>query len=352
MTVNLRPPRGQFLLIDLLKALAAQVIVFHHLSIYGPISSQALSTSNLVAWLSDYGRYAVQVFLVLGGYLAMMTLPAILERLSLLKILLNRYLRLVPAFVVVILFTTIVAFFVRQYLPEELVGSPATFLQIMSHVFLLHGILNIESISAGAWYIAIDWQLYAFLSILIALFGKSKRLLISLILLMLGGFLYFSKYDQFDVWMIYFIGSYGLGVLAFLASDRHDIQLKKLANKFAYLMAGLLFITLVFGAGAKAFVALSTFLALLASNFSCFYLKLNESNKLIELIRWFSHRSYCLFLIHYPFILLFNALYEKFELSRFNYSLIMMWVVWGVSVIASNYLYKFIEKPTRRLQLT
>lgn len=351
MNSSQRPPGAQFLLIDLFKAMAAQMIVFHHLSIYGPISREALNTTNLASWLSDYGRFAVQIFLVLGGYLAMMTLPNVLEKDGLIKSLINRYLRLVPTFIVVMLITVIAAFITRQYLSEEFVGQPETVSQILSHLFLIHGILNIDSISAGAWYIAIDWQLYALLAIVITLFGRTRRLVLCLLTLMLAGFFYFSKYEHLDVWMIYFIGSYGLGAIAFLASDRNDQSLAKFSKVVGYLMLMLLIVSLYFGAGAKALVALTVFLVLLISNLNLFDVKLNHHSRLIDLIKWFSHRSYCLFLIHYPFILLFNALYERFNLSHYGISVPLMLGVWGISILASNYLYMWIEKPCRRLQL-
>ena len=57
--------------IDTLKALASQSIVLHHLAIYGPMPLIAAPLApGLVQWLDVYGRYAVQVFLVMGGYLA------------------------------------------------------------------------------------------------------------------------------------------------------------------------------------------------------------------------------------------------------------------------------------------
>ena len=57
--------------IDMAKGLACMAIVWHHLAFYGPMSdiAQPLAPA-LIAWLYDYGRMAVQVFLVLGGYLA------------------------------------------------------------------------------------------------------------------------------------------------------------------------------------------------------------------------------------------------------------------------------------------
>ena len=57
--------------IDTLKGAACIAIVWHHLAFYGPMSDVALPLApNLIAWLYDHARLAVQVFLVLGGYLA------------------------------------------------------------------------------------------------------------------------------------------------------------------------------------------------------------------------------------------------------------------------------------------
>ena len=61
--------------IDALKVIASQLIVLHHFSAYGPLSDALSEASPRVAtWLYDYARMAVQVFLVLGGYLAVRSL--------------------------------------------------------------------------------------------------------------------------------------------------------------------------------------------------------------------------------------------------------------------------------------
>ena len=58
-------------LIDILKALACALIVWHHLAFYGPMSDVAWPLfPGLFAWLYNDARMAVQVFLVLGGYLS------------------------------------------------------------------------------------------------------------------------------------------------------------------------------------------------------------------------------------------------------------------------------------------
>ena len=57
--------------IDALKALGCVLIVWHHLAFYGPMSDVVHTAApGLVNWLYDYGRMAVQIFLVVGGFLA------------------------------------------------------------------------------------------------------------------------------------------------------------------------------------------------------------------------------------------------------------------------------------------
>lgn len=58
-------------LIDCTKGLACAAIVWHHLAFYGPMSDVARqAVPGLIDWLYEYARMAVQVFLVLGGFLA------------------------------------------------------------------------------------------------------------------------------------------------------------------------------------------------------------------------------------------------------------------------------------------
>jgi len=64
-------PSNRMPLIDAFKAIASQLIVLHHLSAYGPLSVAAQGIlPGPLGWLYDYARIAVQVFLVIGGFLA------------------------------------------------------------------------------------------------------------------------------------------------------------------------------------------------------------------------------------------------------------------------------------------
>jgi peptidoglycan/LPS O-acetylase OafA/YrhL len=65
------PSHHRLIYIDLLKALACSLIVLHHLAFYCPMADYVRSMApTLMDGLADYGRIAVQVFLVMGGFLA------------------------------------------------------------------------------------------------------------------------------------------------------------------------------------------------------------------------------------------------------------------------------------------
>ena len=58
-------------LIDALKAVAALLVLLNHFSSYGPLAVAARDAfPTLFGGLFDYGRMAVQVFLVSAGFLA------------------------------------------------------------------------------------------------------------------------------------------------------------------------------------------------------------------------------------------------------------------------------------------
>ena len=57
-------------MIDAVKATGCLLIVLHHLAFYGPMSDVVdNSWPELISWLYDHGRLAVQFFLVCAGFL-------------------------------------------------------------------------------------------------------------------------------------------------------------------------------------------------------------------------------------------------------------------------------------------
>jgi peptidoglycan/LPS O-acetylase OafA/YrhL len=345
-------------LIDFLKVFAALMIILHHLSSYGQIAEDARRVMpGLMTWLFEYGRYAVQIFLVMAGYLAAQSLSrhanTPFSAHGLLKLILNRYLRLFAPYAVALIFTIACAYIARLWVNDEFVGQSETLAQFLAHLFFIQGILGLDSISAGVWYVAIDWQLYSVLAILFLSFPSYQALIWLMSILAVSSLLFFNRSGDYEAYFIYFIGSYGLGVLAYLASGFQDLGVKHVAK------VALIFIGLIIAGASFQEIWLRNFLAWFVALAlylwgDTHYPKTREKDSLLKAIAWGSQRSYCAFLIHFAFILLANTLYIALGLYAHESGASAIALMLGVmvcSIFAANYVYRWIEVPTNKLKV-
>lgn len=349
---------GPLFLIDFLKVFAALLIILHHLSSYGKIAADARRVlTGLMTWLFEYGRYAVQIFLVMAGYLAAQSLSRYADLKfstnSLLKLILNRYLRLFAPYAAALIFTIACAYIARFWVNDEFVGESETLSQFLAHLFFIQGILGLDSISAGAWYVAIDWQLYSVLAILFISFPSYQALIWVINVLAVSSLLFFNRSTYYESYFIYFIGSYGLGVLAYLASRFENIGIQRLAK------AALILISLIIAASSIQQVWLRNFLAWFVALVLYLwgdtqYSKAVAQKGLAKAITWGSQRSYSAFLIHFAFILMANAVYIAFDLHAHEsgaLTIALMLSVVATNVITANYVYRWIEVPANKLKV-
>ena len=143
----------QFGLINLLKAGAAQLIVLHHLAFYGPMADHARPLMpDLFDWLAGDARIAVQIFLVIGGFLAAKSLsPHGIAKLdNPLGTMWRRYTKLAPPFVIATLLAAGASAIASAWMTHESISSAPSLTQLAAHVLLLHSVLGYESLSAGA----------------------------------------------------------------------------------------------------------------------------------------------------------------------------------------------------------
>jgi peptidoglycan/LPS O-acetylase OafA/YrhL len=222
---------GRLFLPDLLKAVACVLIVWHHLAFYGPMSDVAQPLApRLMSWLFDHARIAVQVFLVVSGYLTASQLAPTGEAASLSPwpLILRRYRRLVTPLLAALVLALVAAAAVRPWLAHSSVPGVPTWPQLLVHGLLLQDVLGIEALSAGVWYVAIDLQLYILAVLLLTLSGRAgqrlpparrSHLAAGLVtLLALLSLLWWNRQPALDATGLYFWGAYGLGMLAFWAS--------------------------------------------------------------------------------------------------------------------------------------
>jgi peptidoglycan/LPS O-acetylase OafA/YrhL len=240
LTITAQRPSGRSFLIDAIKAAGCLLIVLHHLAFYGPMSDVvAKAWPGVVNWLYDHGRLAVQFFLVCAGFLTASSL-ARYESLSLseaLKLVWQRYLRLAIPLLAALSFTVVVSEWVRPDFAHTSLSAPPDWGQALAHVALMQHLLDLEALSAGIWYVAIDLQLYAMaLACLVVLKawpraqtahpsvqsanmaqqGDTRRWGLWWVLVCASLWWWNLDADLDDLG-VYFWGSYGLGLLAWEA---------------------------------------------------------------------------------------------------------------------------------------
>ena len=116
---------ARLLPLDLLKGLAALLIVAHHALLYGPLADAAAAEAPALAgWLQQYGRYAVQIFLVAGGFLALRGL--LRSRSPVAALLLRRHARLALPLLAALALTLLAHALTAEALPDQLPASILT----------------------------------------------------------------------------------------------------------------------------------------------------------------------------------------------------------------------------------
>jgi peptidoglycan/LPS O-acetylase OafA/YrhL len=353
MSLNMSRPainfKNHYFVIDFLKTIAVQIIILHHLSNYGPIPLKVHEIfPNFIDFIGEYGRYAVQIFLVIGGYLSVKNLPQTLEKQGVLKTIFNRYLRLIPTYAIAIIFTMVCATIARLVHYEEYIGEPETLLQILSHLLFLQNLLGYDSISVGVWYVAIDWQLYIFVSCLLFFFKSYQNILLMLTLFIAASLLYFSRHAVFENYFFYFAGAYGLGIIAFLAEGASHPEIKTPARLLLLIFSILIISDTFFEISVKNIIEMIIALILSWKGKNLYR---SETFRWTKLCIWFSQRAYCAFLIHFSLILLGNTMFYRYHLESPLIALMMMVAIWLLSWVFAHVLYLFVEFPSRKIQL-
>ena len=345
---------ARLLHVDALKALAAQAIVLHHLSAYGPIADAVQTlVPGLIELLFRHGRLAVQVFLVVGGFLSARGLSRRGQALegAVPELLWRRYLRLVLPFMAAVGLSLICGLLVKPWLPD-LVPEEITLVQLVSHALLLQGVLGHEALTAGAWYVAVDFQLFALLLLLLWLARSLKvprawRVYAGPLLVLAAAaasLWFFNRIATLDDWALYFFGAYGLGALV------HWIGLSRRPRVYLALLVAVGLIALALEWRERVAVALVTAILLALLHARHQVRAASFMPRAGVAVSEFSAHSYSLFLVHYPVCLLVNALFEQQGLSGGVAGLSMMVMAWGLANLASIPFHRWIEAPAGRLR--
>jgi peptidoglycan/LPS O-acetylase OafA/YrhL len=353
-TLFMRPDRLLLLeenlpFLDLLRVIASTLIVWHHLAFYGPLSDLIYPVvPGLIDWLIEYGRMAVQIFLLIGGLCAARSLGRcqVLNPQAIKDRIVQRYQRIGLPYLAALAMAIAANYVAAQFMDHSSISRPPTWMQLLAHASFLQGLLGYESLSAGIWYLAIDFQINLLVLFVTAgAFGvshltnktvKMSGFVIQQIIfwiLAVSSLFVFNCNANWDDWALYFFGSFFLGMLLEATFSA------KVPRILFWGYLALIGLANIHVWRPRLIVTAATALAIYAAA------------RTGLLVRWPRHRaiqylsriSFSLFLVHFPTCLVVNALWgHLFEDSALG-SLMGMIAAYLLSLVVAIGFHHMLE---------
>ena len=337
-------------LLDAMKGLGCLAIVLHHLAVYGPMSDVVRGAfPAIIGGLEVYARLAVQMFFVLAGFLVAAQLapegqPSSTVATSAFSLILKRYRRLVTPFVFAIASAILITAIVRPWFVHDSLSAPPSLAQLLAHALLLHDLTGVEALSAGVWYVAIDFQLFI-LTVLLTAFSARvtsgwRWVFPCLMIALAAASLWvLNRHNQYEDYAPYFFGAYALGMLAYWSTRQ------SLGGVLLLTIAALGSVALWLQYRNPIIVALATAIIVASAGQRGWLAQWPRPG----LLTWLGQRSYSIFLIHYGFVIGMNALWARFFSTGVLINALGMLIAVTLSVGAGALLYRYVESQPNAL---
>jgi peptidoglycan/LPS O-acetylase OafA/YrhL len=342
-----RAPSSRMPFIDALKGVAALLIVLHHLAFYGALSDVAYPLApGALSWLSQYARMAVQAFLVIAGFgtaRKLARVPLLGPREFGLE-LWSRYRRTGLPYLAALVLAICCNEIARSFMEHPSISGRPTVTQLLAHATFTTHILGFEPLSAGVWYLAIDFQLLLVSLLLLAFSqrvvgarnaaGATPRLFIVLCgALAAWSLFWLNRLSHLDNYAVYFFATYFLGMLVGWALQG------TVSRPLVAVCLGVVALVLCYEFRPRLFVALATALFLLAGT----HAKALESWPNSRILVGLGRISYSLFLVHFPICLVVNAWGSRHLTGSPHAALFGMGLAVVLSLLAAVIFYRYVE---------
>jgi peptidoglycan/LPS O-acetylase OafA/YrhL len=261
----------------------------------------------------------------------------------------RRYLRLVLPFLAALALTLGACGLVGSAWPE-LVPADISAGQLFAHALLLHDVLGYEALTVGAWYVAIDLQLFALLVGLLWLARRGwrhpGRLVVGPLLVAgaaLASAFVFNRDPALDAWAPYFFAAYGLGALV------HWLSLWRHGRAGLVLLATALCAALLLEWRDRLALALATGLWLAWAQARHSQGRAAVPAGWVPTLTAWATPSYALFLLHFPVLLLTNALMATTDEASTGMGLLLLAATWALANWLALPFHRWVEAPAARL---
>ncbi len=329
------------------------MILWHHFALYPPLSLQAEPLlGSLVHWFSTYAR-STQVFFVIGGYVMAWSLSARMwDAGAVGKFVAQRYCRLGIPYLAAIVLALAANAWGRGWLPESVVGSPPTVAQVLAHVFFLQELLGFEHLSAGLWFVCINFQLgLLYVGALwlrdaiaggVKVRGDSVWIDVPMFagwLLSAGSLFYFNRHAEFDSWALYFFPYFFMGIII------HRTTRGGRGSTMFWLFILLVVAAMCIDWRWRLASALLVGLALFGAESSGLSSRWPTSRWVARLGRV----SYSLFLVHFPVLVAVAGLWTRLGWTSPRAAVAGLLTAFVGSVALAFAFHRFVEGPAANI---
>ena len=335
--------RQQF--VTALRAVASIIIVWHHFALYPPLREWAAPLmGDALDWLEINAR-ATQVFFVVGGYVMALSMSRQSWNLAQLrKFIVQRYYRLGVPYLGAIVLAVASYVVARGYLPDAVVGDVVSLPQFIAHLFFVQDILGYEQLSAGLWFVCINFQLglvYALCLLLRDTIGLKKVDMVVLLGWPLAVFslFYFNLNDGWDQWWLYFFPYFFMGTV--IHRSLHGD-----GSRLGFWLYELLFVAAMVFEWRWRLLSASVVGFLLYSSLHSGWGQNWPRNRAIL---WIGNASYSLFLVHFPVLMVVATIWTRQGWISPIGATAGLFVAFGLSLATAALFHRWVERPASKL---
>lgn len=335
--------------LDALRAFASVMILLHHFALYPPLCAHAEpALGPVVRWFRDYARFT-QVFFVIGGYVMARTMSARSWGLPVVgRFVIHRYCRLGIPYVAAVVMAVAACDFGREWLPEGVIGTPPSLPQFVAHLFFMQEFLGYEHLSAGIWFVCINFQLGLIYAIMLCLRDTLPRWLgfpagaphadvpmFAGWLLSAFSLFYFNLHPDWDSWAIYFFPYFFMGIVVHHALRHKHAE----AGFWIYLFV----VVAAMAVGWRWRLASAVVVGLLL--FGAEKSGIGNHWPKNRIIARLGRISYSLFLLHFPVLIVAATIWERLEWTSPSSAVFGLLTAFVASVAVSFAFHRYIELP-------
>lgn len=325
METTIKSSQNRYVGISILRIIAMLGVFFTHFG-------QRMGLTGTIREITDFGKYGVELFFVISGFLMVKSLDNCHSTKDILKFYLKRAIRLLVLYYLVVLWYFISETFIFKSIVPDKMG-----LGWLRYIFLLNGLLPSETYlwsSVGfTWSIPVFFIAYLLTPLLYKTFKLNNTLKLGISFIVLYAISVICSI-YFNGWL-FFVNYYYIFIGGMFVNKAIEENRMKSATVF------LLVITLGMIAVGQALslLTISTLFMLLLIPMSFFSL---TNTKLLKVINVLCEHSYTLYLGHG---IIFCSILDKFTLGLAPKLLI---AILG-TIIITVLLYNCYEKPLTRL---